>query len=1655
MPIPEDASMAPFMNAGLGYRPIPQGATPYRRLPTEGLPFPTGPLGGIAAMAVTPQIQKAMAAAGMAPAGLDHDQNIYDRMRAQQYTLTQMQAMQQAAAADRDTYMNAFRGLAAVTGTPYGAEQRRAAQTLATSMTTIAPMLAEFAPDTLDQLGGRRGSATVMAKRIIDAGRYRTDPVTGQMGMSGESAGVTARQMHADLFSDENLPNMKGVTAGNVGSLVHELQMRGMVGTAAASARYAGVRGDDPRAGVFTAIDAMRATHPGDVAAVAKSTGVDLARPGGITAEDIDKLMLDPRVSDKMRSLDTGRITRAVKGYVDVVAAMKDIFGDMGRPNAPMAELVAGVEALTMGGMSQIDPGRMSAMVRQTYNLAKQTGVSMDAVLTMQGHAAQRAGQMGIEPAFAVQATQGGLAFGGAYRAQGHGAFTAWGAMNADQLQQLDMNLRVQAAASNTANRMAVATRFADTTGGFAEDSDAGRYVAAVRTGMTEFRTQGGQTQSVMLSDPDFTKLMTGAVTKDGRSANISEGAVQTLLGQRDTNREAVDKFNIPNTVRQLMGRDELNPILGNVLGTTLTAQFRDNLTKQGVPPEQADQQARDASAAISRRVMDRVAGMSTEEFRDTTQRTQGIAGFIQDELTTAGGPDVLAGLDAPDRKAFLAMTADRFFGAGNRAISGGIYKSFGNMQNWHSLTNKTTLDETNRQQMEAKFTADMQEAMAPLGPGSLLQKASDALRTARPDDPRGVAGIIAETLGGVKIEDINKTLLPKIQELNDKKKAVEALQDAIRKADSPEDRSALLEQLSVARRQLSAQATTLTKTGEQFGVGTVDTLGKTDLDQAAGTARLAADVQNNLVGIRGNFGYEVTPAQVAALKVELRAGNQPADLTDDAAAKVIRDRRRAVALVADPTAVADVQKEFPKLDAAAAGDLANARLRSERLGVGAAEVAAYRAVPGTADKYAGPRGEAAAIDELLTARASRQFAVSPADVEALTKTAGYREPTPAEVDKFRDDAQTTGTDDEVKAEMRKRQVLKGRQATAKTRFDAFWARNGDATRAAYKTAGEDAETVAAKLIANPQTVQRLGTRAIEVSDTLRADQQRLRELAMTHTKGDLAKLLSGDFTDTDWTKPGTQAKITAATAEVKTIQARQSALYAELASRDGLPGRQFQLGDEAVARKSVVEAEVAAGRMTRQAADKIGPTDPLPPELLPAVTAAREAGGNEAEALRLLGKRPGDPLTAEDREKLKGLTAAVGVARKLKPEDETTLSAYEKATDRMTFLAGARGLTAADVDAKGDALTLTKDQRTRLDPARQAAHTAGRALDSLNATATRQRSALGALGDDFTDPANGKRREDMTRALKATEVEIAKHTADRTRAEADVADDAKAHGVAPGAYLRGKGWMEQGQLDTFKDVSDGRVADKAKIEKIAADLGLKPEDLAGATGVGKRLTEAQRQAARKDAVSSTDVARDLLKAYGFAVGDTPDKFQQSFGQLLEGTAGRGMANRILDTQQSLADVAKRKGGGPSGLAGVDAMAAEYFKATKSGKREDVDAFRKTYGMLDVDTHGLVTGESNESFSQFEKSIQFQQQTGLLELGGKRSPHRTKNDQADLARLYSQAMAGGELRSPAAGAGGAGFSSRIEMSGTVTVKGDQMDLAGSVGGGRFYATGVT
>jgi hypothetical protein len=1196
--------------------------------------------------------------------------------------------------------------------------------------------------------------------------------------------------------------------------------------------------------------------------------------------------------------------------------------------------------------------------------------------------------------------------------------------------------------------------------------------------------------------------------------------------------------------------------------------------------------------------------------------------------------------MDARRRGDFLAQTADQFYGRTNRALRTSIFAATGNLQNVHRITNKTTLDEADRQQMQARFTSDMQEAMAPLGHGSVLQRAVDAMQDIRPGDQSGILKAVARTLGGLPTDQINQAILPALGKLNEQRQAVEKLQQQVVDAHDPTQRAALMAQLEAKRRELTGQTADLAKIGEQFGLFSADSLGHEDLTRGLDSTRGMMTAQADLIGIRGSFGNEVTAEQIADFKktpaldvaqqIAVEAGRRQRDV--DAIKQHLKDpsvsltegqktklaewtnherlpgmteaqaqqaavaglarnadwRNVAVASVRDLKADSDADirvairtarqmvpysptdedtekllKANPELTREEAAELGTSRLRAKRFGVSDAEVAAFRAANTGFD---GHQGEIGAISALLERRATRMDVVSPDDIARLKEAPGFPPPKPAELDAFRAKYKISGSDAAIEAEMLKHRVLFQRKDESDARFNQLWqSQTGAAFRDLTNTAFSDIENIAGKLVHSPQTIQRLGTQAIEMSEQLRAGQQRMQELAFAHTGGDMTKLMARqlnlDPTKLDYTK--TRAGINT---ELDAIQKQQRTILATLYGQEGLPGRQFRLGSEEAALKQVLDAEVAAGRMPDKAAEALKSN--LSPENLMRVAMRQRELGSDANVRKILGLAPDAQLSELDQARVAGVrfgagneTEAIGIYgrerySKLTPEKQReALSAVsggvatEAAARTILGLAPDAQLTEVDrmrvaavqVGLKTEAHAgqllggpaegeSAADYAGRVQDVMEGMHsrsTAARSLglrvpvlpEALAASVLKLRERTGneeearrLHGYDAKQSLSFLQRAQLARTAadvgiarrltSADDVKLREHqsntarmqrlretaglsaeqitklgetvvltpeqrltyaTAKRQYASLDpaiqkealkaVTADAAARDVTPKDYLEGKGFMSDSGLAVYREAQTRAAGSEKELTDLANRLGIKPEDLLHAGGIGAKLATMAERAAKADTISSADITKSLLSAYGFDTGTEPSEVAKSIAKTMDTPEGRVRGTQVLRTARTLGTVAGRRTGGQGGLRGVDEMADAYFKLREGPEAEraaKVGAFQKQY-QFDTDERGMLTGTGAKEYEDFEQAMHLQQQMKLLGVGrGGDTRHRRRQDEAALKDILGeQPTIGKRLDSEQSNAGGT--PRELTIHGTLRLTGDGFaELSGASGGSRNF-----
>lgn len=805
------------------FAPLATG-TPFRPYTGfEGMEnmMPGGMLGQGAMMAVQPMLQQAMNQTGMFAAGMGHSQNLYDVMRNAHFTRHHQEALRQASQMDKATFVGTFRGLAHATGTPFGLEQRRAAGALSGVMAQMAPMLAQMAPEFLESISGPMGSQTVMAHNMMLGGRYRVDPVTGRMGMSANTIG----QVTENIFRDMKMQsNMSGMTAGQTGQLFDEMTRRGMMG----GGGKVGLR--DINMG---AIPLAQLQKEANAAGLGIKIPADLSK---MAPADLDKLRGLDSVQTQIRAFDADRIKRSLQPYSKAVAAMRDIFGDQGRPNAPMAEIIQGLEQLSQGNLATMAPDKLATMVRQTYNLAKNTGVSLESALGLQQMAAGTARAMGLDSSFAVTAMQGGLGFRAAVAQEGVTA--GWGRSNADRLAAGDTNLRVRGTQSALANQLGALMRLNDTTkGGFGEDTVAGRMVAAVKRGDTQFiDPTTGQKRDLLMRGAEFSQIL--------QASGISAGMADRALTDTTSN----DEYKAKHAQIQDINRRSMPLDFRKWMKTQLGSRMEQEAESAGLSRDQS----RAVTAGLGDKLSKALSTMDEKVLADPETRRAAMAKVI--EKHAAEHPEFARILAA--NPALASQMAESGY-AGLETNRKYKYKNLGSsMQDALRLMSDKTLNNVTAGEAAARAQGRMQDAFTVFNKGGVLSNFVGALQDMKPGG--SVMELVGKTFGGVDMKDIKAKMGEAAEPLWAKMEEAKKLEAAIKEEKDPDKRRELSAKHDAVASEVATMAKNMQDTAQAAGL---DTRGSGLTKEQIGEAKLAGKELREMQGSLRRGGTKLDDA--------------------------------------------------------------------------------------------------------------------------------------------------------------------------------------------------------------------------------------------------------------------------------------------------------------------------------------------------------------------------------------------------------------------------------------------------------------------------------------------------------------------------------------------------------------------------------------------------------------------------------------------------------------------------------------------------------------------------------------------------------------------------------------------------------------------------
>jgi hypothetical protein len=183
---------------------------------------------------------------------------------------------------------------------------------------------------------------------------------------------------------------------------------------------------------------------------------LDKAQRGDKGAKSVNDLEQLAGMDLMAGSVDAKRSASAIKDMTGAVAAVREIFGDNGNPNAPMPALLAALDQLTQGAGSQVSGGKVETALRQMQTLAKESGVGFEQLAGLSANMGAMGDMLGVAKGTTMQSTANVLATVKTMRDTGAFSNPVFGAMSQEEAMQNVAEREMRGNAST--NSMGMAT---------------------------------------------------------------------------------------------------------------------------------------------------------------------------------------------------------------------------------------------------------------------------------------------------------------------------------------------------------------------------------------------------------------------------------------------------------------------------------------------------------------------------------------------------------------------------------------------------------------------------------------------------------------------------------------------------------------------------------------------------------------------------------------------------------------------------------------------------------------------------------------------------------------------------------------------------------------------------------------------------------------------------------------------------------------------------------------------------------------------------------------------------------------------------------------------------------------------------------------------
>jgi hypothetical protein len=803
-------------------------ANPFQGVPFLGSTSP-GILSSLVSMFGAPLVQTIARQHRLIPMGMGHDLNIYDFMLRSQASADRLEKLLAAQRLDVVGYMEAIRGLANLAGVPFGLEQQLAVRNLISTVQPYIPMLSMLAPDLADQLSGRRGSMSALGLKLIGAGRYRIDPITGRLGLSTETITTYIESIFEELLSDPELRRSRGLSAGQLGALFEQLQLRGMLPSTVTSPYE--------RLTPYRKLEqVLEQVTPFEQGLILSSIGerFEKARPVkpinqmkydelreyiSNTREILKKLQDDvleelinlPEINTRLARFDARNVIRKLEGYANAVNAMKEIFAEAGYKNVPVEVAMRGIEVFTQGQAQQYTSDQIANMLRSTRNIANLTGTTIDTFIQMQNHAAAVLKQANLPTAYANPITQQTVLHMANIRGMGALSVPSPYTPSEQEATQAVMNASMSFVASPLARIASVALKLDESN--LVEQNPNNplfRLVRQIKSGGPISEEFLNKTESELTA-----MLYSGLVSPHHREVVTNLLQDPRLIGQYVNQ---LVPLSLPTQREEVIRQTATSLAAGSQILRKIATDQVEKTGKQ-LTNEQKQQRAYELSMKLSEEISRTLLDMSPQDFSNDAKRNALVRDVIIRTLGLEG--EDRSRISETDVAALVTAAIPTF----NRVLQQRTRWSVTDLGQGRAVFSKQAIFGTQASRVIADTRSQIQERMQHLGPGdSIIRNLITTLQAAGPENRLTLMRTLLGAIGTQSMDEVVGAIDPVIENLTKELKNLEKLEKEISDPNkfpnlSPEQQRKMLQDLEVRKQGVLHALDEVRSVAERYGL--------------------------------------------------------------------------------------------------------------------------------------------------------------------------------------------------------------------------------------------------------------------------------------------------------------------------------------------------------------------------------------------------------------------------------------------------------------------------------------------------------------------------------------------------------------------------------------------------------------------------------------------------------------------------------------------------------------------------------------------------------------------------------------------------------------------------------------------------------------------